>query len=86
MSTQLDDIDYHRFSFWCGVSQRFYRNKRVDDKYLLGVVIAETNRRTVDAASGDSTRRAVVGEFKFIVPTGEVMRISTYKSSKQQVK
>ena len=63
-----------------------YRNKRIGDKYLLGIVIAEPNRRTVDAASGDSTRRAVVGEFRVMVPTGEVMRISTYNPSKQQVK
>ena len=32
----------------------------------------------MDATSGGITRRAVVGEFRVVVPTGEVLQISTF--------
>ena len=63
---------------WTHAANSDYRNVRIGNKYFLGYVIAEPTRHTVDATSGGITRRAVVGEFRVVVPTGEVLQISTF--------
>ena len=63
---------------WRHAANSDYRNTRIGNKYFLGFVVAEPTRHTVDAAFGGITRKAVVGEFRIVVPTGEVMQMSTF--------
>jgi hypothetical protein len=69
-------LDTHKR--WTQNGKADYKNARIGNKFFVAMVLDEPSRHIVTSTFGGVSREAVVGQTTLVIPTGQVLQISSF--------